>query len=721
VQGADVAGRWALATTITAATTAAALAIGMLGFGLGVADAATIAGLVWAVVGAPAAAWASRSRTDAPVTPVGSAVAPPEPMPEPPSASTVAEPTPRRVSNLAPRNLTFVGRDAALAALRERLKGPDPVVVQALYGLGGVGKTALALEYAYRYAADYDITWWVDGEHANLIGEQVAGLAVEADWVPADADSTQAIAEVRRRLTQTNRWLIVFDNAQAPDELRSWLTLGSGDVLVTSRHPGWDQIATKLEVNVFQPDESSAFLRRAVPRLTSQETDLLAERTGNLPLALAQAAGVLAESAMTATSYLDELARHADRVLSERPPSGYPISFAATIGVSVRQLQDRDEAALHLLQLCALFAPDPVPLDLLFPAPEGALSQPLASRNTRFEIDACARLLGRLGLARLSTEGMELHRLTQHVLRDRLDPKDAERLRVEVEKLLVDAAPTTSDDPASWSTWGRLMPHIIALQPARADDPEVRELATDAVRYLLSRGEPGAARDLCDDLVVAWHERYGEADRIALNAAHHLARALREVGAHQDALDLAEGVLEHYRSLDGDDHPSSLAAATGVAVSLRALGRTREALDLDRDTLDRKLRALGPDHPSTLASANGLAADLRELGRHDEAEALDRDTLERKRRELGPRHPSTLASAANLAADLRLQGQLEPAAELLDEVFTTAGPMLGPSHPTTLETARQLGADLRELGDTARADELDEYVRVNGAHTDRPS
>jgi len=689
--------RWAAAGAVMAGAVAAVWAFCQAIVGMDTANSIAVSGLVLALIVGSAGARAVRAS---------------RPAQTPPPEAQHDQDARVHVTNLGPRNPSFVGRDAMLTTLQDQLDSGGPVVVQALYGLGGVGKTALAVEYAHRYGDAYDIVWWVDAERASLIGEQIGGLAVSAGWASPNADSLTAIGAVRQHLAQTTRWLLVLDNAPSPIDVMPWLSLGPGHVLVTSRHPGWDQVAHKVEVDVFTRQESINFLRRVVPRLSDKSADDIAYRTGDLPLALAQAAGVLAETGMPTESYLEELRRHANLVMSERPPSSYPVSLAAAIRVSALQLEEQDPAALHLLRLCAPMAPEPGPLDLLFPVPNGLIGDPLASAGSAFEVNTAAARLARLGLARLSGEGLELHRMTQAVLVDQLDPKSRERLVLEAERLLVAAAPDTSDDTSFWPTWSRLLPHILAMDPARSDHTDFRELASDAVRYLLNRGEADAGRLLAENLVENWHGRYGEADRIALNAAYHLARALRELGQHEDALDLSEGVLERYRELEGDDAPATLAAATGFAASLRALGRTQQALELDRDTLDRKRRILtrGEDDPSTLASASGLASDLRDLGRLSEAEVLDRETLDRKRRTLGEDHLSTLTSAANLATDLRLQHRLTEATVLQNDLFIRTRRVLGDAHPMTLSTARALARDLRARGEQLRAEDVERFI-----------
>jgi tetratricopeptide (TPR) repeat protein len=561
-----------------------------------------------------------------------------------------------RVWNIPAQNLEFTGRDQMLVALRDVLTGGDRAVVQALHGMGGVGKTQLAAEYAWRFAGAYELGWWIDAEQAGLIGDQFAALGTALGCIEAGAQIGTVRDAVLGELRDRSQWLLVFDNAQAPGDLTGWLP-ANGHVLITSRQHRWAQVAAPVEVDVLARAESVALLTGRVSGLAEADAGRLAEALGDLPLALAQAAEYLAETGMGAAEYLGLLRTRAREILDQGRPGSYPMSLAAATGLAADQLARDDPAAAELAGLCAFLAPEPIPVDLFTGAAEelpaglaARAADPIAWRRTLTQVSGRA-------LARLDHRGLQMHRLTQAVLRDRLMPEQAAATRAQAEAILAAGNPGDPPDPDTWPQWARLMPHLLFADLAATDSSALRAMACDACGYLLARRDIRTAHDLASDLRQQWPGRLGKDHEQVLAMVHYLGWALRAMGRYAEARDLDQDTLDRRRRVLGEDHPSTLISARELAADLRALGEVQAAHDLDQDTLDRFRRVLGEDHPHTLSSANNLAISLRMLGKVQAARDLDRDTLDRRRRVLGEDHPGTLISAKNLATDLRALGE----------------------------------------------------------------
>jgi TIR domain/NB-ARC domain len=370
-----------------------------------------------------------------------------------------------RVWNVPARNPGFTGRDGLLVQVREALLAGDKAVVQALYGMGGVGKTQLAIEYAHRFAGGYDLVWWVNAEAAQLIGEQLAGLAAELDCAESGEGLAAARGAVLAELRQRDRWLLVFDNASGPEDVADGLPSGAGHVLITSRAQDWAEVAVPVEVDVLARAEAVAILANRVPGLGEADAGRVAAALGDLPLALAQAAGYMAGTGTPAAEYVDLLAARAAQVLDQGRSAAYPRSLTAVTQLAFDRLRGEDPAAADLAAICAFLAPEPVPAHW-FPRAAAQLPAPLADKAA--DPLAWRQVLARVrqqALARLDQHGLQMHRLTQAILRGYLPPEQAADTRDRAAALLAANHPGDEALPSTWPGWARLLPHLLALDP----------------------------------------------------------------------------------------------------------------------------------------------------------------------------------------------------------------------------------------------------------------
>jgi tetratricopeptide (TPR) repeat protein len=620
-----------------------------------------------------------------------------------------------RVWNLPPRSRSFIGRDGLLVDLRRSLQRGGRTAVHALHGMGGVGKTQLALEYAYRFAGDYDLAWWINAEQPALIGEQLAGFGMAASVAPPAADSPTAVEAVRAYLRSRDGWLVVFDNVPSAGDVAEWVPQGPGHVIITSRSPAWTGVAAPLSVDVFSRTESVAMLVDLVPRL--DDANQLAEQLGDLPLALVQAAGVMTQSGITPATYLQLLASTSEEALAGGTPVGYPASLAASVRLALDRLCAESLAAGQLMRLCAQLGPEPIPLWLF--TFRQALPAALAEvAENPLQLGQCISLAGRYGMAQVGPDTLTMHRLTQAVIRDQ-PPTDPAIDQTAVEAVLVAAQPDDGTNPALWPRWGQLLPHILAVDPATSTNPGLVGLAYSALWHLQARGDYRTALPLADHLRTHWRRRFGDDHEHVMRVADVVGLLYRQIGRYDEALALDQDTYQRRLRVLGEDHPDTLTSAGYLAGGMRRLGRYEEALRLDQDTLDRRRRVLGEDHPASLSSASNLAVDLRRLGRYEEALRLDQDTLDRRRRLLGEDDPDTLTSAANLAGSLHRLGRYEEALRLDQDTRDQRCRVLGDDHPDTLTSAANLAIDLRQLGQYEEAlrldqDTLDRRRRVLG-------
>lgn len=605
------------------------------------------------------------------------------------------------------RNPDFVGRKQLLESLRQRLLEPGATAVlpEALHGMGGVGKSQTVVEYIYQHASEYDVVWWISAEHPAQITSSLVELAKRMG-VPASASADTAIPAVlealRRGEEPYSRWILVFDNADRPEAVRQFFPAGSGHVVVTSRNSEWAGVARPVEVDLFTRAESKLLLSRRGGELTDADADRLAEALGDLPLAIEQAAAWRAQTGMQVSEYLELLEQNRTELLETGTSSDYQLPVAAAWNVPLNRLKNEHRAALQLLQVCAFFGPEPISRKLFSgvrgaPVPDAlaeALSDPI-------KLNRAVREISRYSLAKIDHRNntLQLHRLVQTVLKNRLDSNEQDNMRHAVHVLLVNGDPGDPDTSANWPRYADLLPHATMSKTVDCRDTWVRQLMINLVRYLLASGDYGGAYDISEHCVTVWQENLGETSLDTLEMSRQHAIALRRLGRVDKAMELNEKNLELLRNAVGDDHENVLSMLDTVAADRRSQGKFAEELKLQQTVYDRSRQILGENDPATLRYANNLASCYRLTGDFFRARDLDEENLRRRTAVLGSDHLMTYRSLNALAMDMRECGDYVGAGRLQEETLVRQKELFKEDHPYTIGAMRNLAVALRKAGD----------------------
>jgi hypothetical protein len=326
-----------------------------------------------------------------------------------------------RVWRVPARIPNFTGRGAELAELARGLAAGPMVTVRAVHGLGGVGKTQLAAEYAYGHAGEYELVWWVTADEPSLIADQFTGLAAGMGLEP-DPDPEVLRVQVHDRLrAEAGGWLLVFDNADGVAEVRGWVPPAGvgGHVIITTRRGGFASLGTVLDLDVIGAPDAVALLRTRVPGLEQETGELIAAELGRLPLALEQAAAYMDQAQVPAGEYLELLRARAAEMHARGRAGDRPDTIATLWDISLRKIRGRHLAAVQLLDIAAYLAPRPIPLDL-FTAHPDRLPEPLASAAADpLSFTDTVAVVVDYSLARRTAAGLQLHRLVQAAIRAR--------------------------------------------------------------------------------------------------------------------------------------------------------------------------------------------------------------------------------------------------------------------------------------------------------------
>jgi hypothetical protein len=563
----------------------------------------------------------------------------------------------------------FVGREGWLATLRHTLARDDRIGLVAIQGLPGVGKTQLAVEYASRYAHEYDLVWWVPCGDIDAAHSSMADLAVQAagaDGIGASAarDYTELFDALRRH-QRFGRWLLIFDGADEPEDVGELIPPLPGDVLITTRSTRWEASGELLELDVFDRKESIEFLRRRMPKASQVVAHQLADGVGDLPLFLEHAV----ESRTAVDTYLARLNSDPLTLLAD-----HPADYHSTIGdvwqTAIDQLRTDAPDAFDLLCCLASFGTEPVPRDALERGgflPDVSIHSLL--RNS-IRVAGAIGKLRRAGLLRVSlgTRSLAVHRVTRYVVRALAAKSDSgDRSRHDVHLLLAAADPRTPDDPTSWQSYEPLHGHAVASGAVACPQELVREFVVNLTRYLTAAGDAHSALALADEAVTLWDKDAGENDAtgsgscVLMRAAK--VGALFVQGSWPEAFQLQKETLTEMRA--GLDLWSAniieLEGMTGARH--RIAGNFAEALAADRNAMRAHVSEFGNDDPRTFSVVHSLITDLALSGAAVEASTAARELHRNCLAFYGDTsHPAVLAASGVLGRCQWLAGDYGKAA-----------------------------------------------------------
>lgn len=616
--------------------------------------------------------------------------------------------------NVPPRNPNFTGREQFLDELHQRLAagGTTAVLPAALHGMGGIGKTQIATEYIYRHLRDYDLIWWIQAAQPAQIRASMTELAQRLH-LPGSAEANTAVPVVREALRigdPVGNWLLVFDSAENLETVRQFFpTNGPGQILITSRNPDWVGIARPLELDVFRRSESVDLLRRRGPEMADQDADRLGEKLGDLPLAIEQAAAWCSETGMPVQQYLHLFDEKVAEILDTSAPADYEVSVAAAWNVSFDELSKRNPAAHQLLQVCAFFSPEPIARSIfsgvrgisIAPELDAALRDPM-------QLSRAIRDINRYGLAKIDHrhDTLQLHRLVQLVLRNRMTPQHRADMRHGAHLLLANLDPNDPVPATQWPRYQDVLPHAYASEVVACEDRWVGQLVLNLMTFLYYWGDHEEAGRLAKLAVDNWTASRGEDDPQVLRAATSLGYYLWELGRYPEAAEVNQRTLDVYRRISGDSSEETLIAQNSVAGDLKAKGDFPGARDLSEEIYQKAKGIFGEDDPSTLATAHNLAVNLRLTGEYQRAWQLDEDTYRRRADALGYDNSDTISTLNGLILDRRELGDYSWARAEQETVVERVRVLFGEDKALTLRRLFHLSVARRKDGDHDGALEL---------------
>jgi cellulose biosynthesis protein BcsQ/tetratricopeptide (TPR) repeat protein len=548
----------------------------------------------------------------------------------------------RRVtSNLPVGGPAFLGREDLMDAIRDHFVAPGASPL-TLTGPAGIGKSQLALEYARRFGAQYDVTWVIRADSAGAARAGLAGLAL--DILTGQRHGDQAQAALRALTVQSLTWLLIYDGADSPAELSGLLpAAGRGHVLATSRSAPAESSA-ELPVAPFSTGEMADLLTGLLPELIPADALTLAADLAGNPLAAGLAASWIRVAARLlagtgadpATVTVDAVAGFHDQLAEAAGawPADSPAERAAGLLTELLSLDRHGYAATYLLQACAFLSPRGLSQRMLrSPQMLAQLEKAVPELSDPVVLQSVLRPLvthGFLLPGESPRAPLQVHPLILEVVRRRMSPADLDTRSAEVARILAGSAPPDIDEDAMIhaDVYAELQEHV---EPSRAwlrDDPQVRRWLLNQVRYLWQSDSVSAwntAAELGERLAARWLADLpaGSRDPLLLRLRAQLANIYRSRGQYDLAVETDRDVVELERDVLGVEHPRTLMTARGYAASLRLTGDFRRAMEEDYSTWLGFRQTLGDEHVLTLMASGNLA--VSELLSGEPERALQRE------------------------------------------------------------------------------------------------
>ncbi len=654
-----------------------------------------------------------------------------------------------------PRNPFFTGREEILEALHQQLNVKQAVTLTqsyALHGLGGIGKTQIALEYAYRYALEYSAVFWIGAEMSENIIASLLHIA-EVLQLPerADKDQQRVVAAVQRWLTTHSQWLLIWDNVEDLALLERFLPSNrQGAILITTRRQALGTLAQGIDLSPMEQEEGTLFLLRRAKILESEGTSEqvrqlatqmpsqyaaaaeLVTAMGGLPLALDQTGAYIEETTCGLPAYLELFRTQHVTLLQQRGEGSrhHPESVATTFSIAISATAERHPAVWDLLRVCVLLQPDAIPEEVFRQGAEhlGALLETVCHDILNWNQVVAAACSYSLLYRQPEEQTLSLHRLVQAVLLDAMTEAEQEQWQQRaisaLDAVFPEVVPAT--EYTAWKQCERLLPHaLLCLNQSRTSEEflALASLAYKVALYLRERGQYEQAEPFFQRAVHVREQILGRDHVEVASPLNYLGVLYWEQGRYAQAKPLFQRALSIWEHSLSSEHPLVARALTNLANLSGIQGKYHEAEPLLQRALQIREQALGSHHPLVATSLNNLANIYMEQGKYPQAERLYQHVFRIHEQTLGSDHPLTAFSLGNLAELYQRMGKYREAEPFGQRALFIREQALGSDHPLVAISLNNLAELYTHQGKYTEAEALHQralFIREQALGSNHP-
>ncbi len=627
------------------------------------------------------------------------------------------------------QNPFFTGREDILMRLHEALRSDKAAALRqpyALSGLGGVGKTQTAIEYAYRYRHKYHAILWVRADSREVLTSDFAAIAAVLHLAERnEQDLSRTIAAMKQWLTAVTRWLLIFDNVDDLQIIDDFIPSPCrGHVLLTTRTTVTGTLARSIEINSMEAEEGAFFLLRRAKILalddsqdSAKDVDYIQARTisqalGGLPLALDQAGAYIEETQCSLLDYLNLYQTRHKLLLKRRGDLAldHPEPVATTWAISFEKIHQASPAAIELLKICAFLAPDAIPEEIISKgAPDlGPSLQHVA--HDPYKLNLVIKELLKFSLIRRNSnrKTLSIHRLVQEVLKDRMDESTqrrcAERVVLAVNRVFPDT---------EFSTWSLCQRHLaqaevcaVLIKQWGMKFAEASQLLHRVGQYLYQRARYSEAESLYQQALEIREQVLGPEHPEVATSLSNLASLYWDQSKYTLAEPPFLRALSIHEQTLGRDHPDVATSLNALALLYKAQDKYTQAKPLFLRALSIRKQALGPEHLDVATTLNDLAMLYYNEDKYMLAEPLFIRALSIREKVLGPEHPDVASSLNYLAGLYVARSQYTQAEPLFIRALSIREQGLGPEHPDVATSLSNLAILYSDQGKYSEAEPL---------------
>ncbi len=627
------------------------------------------------------------------------------------------------------RNPFFTGREDDLERLQKTLHTTYTVALtQAITGLGGIGKTQTAIEYAYYHQHMYEYVFWVNASSQDLLSSSFVDIAHRLNLPQKnERDQNRVIAAVMNWLRNNTSWLLVIDNADDLNVVTTFLpTAHTGHIILTTRAQAVGLLAKTVQLEQMPPKVGACFLLRRAGIISSngvlsdaQEQDRntaieISQIFGGLPLALDQAGAYIRETKCRVSDYLNIYQQQEGQLLQRRgtlEKNDYPASVATTWEISVQKIVESNLAAIEILRLCTFLHPDTIPEEIIKKNSDvlGATLQPIASDH--FAFNQAIKELRNFSLLQRSSNGkiLTIHRLVQAVFRDKMSSDEQKTWGKRALRAVENIFPSVLYE--NWSTCQMLLPHAQVcstwMKQQTSFLPEGAHLLLRAGYYCHERAQDKEASTLLEQSLKIFEDIYGYKHRFVADCLNNLALVYEAQDKYKEAESLFQRALAIDEVLEEKQYEIT-STLNNLANLYQKQGRYPEAETLFLKALASDEQRYGSNHIEVATDLNNLALLYRIQGRYVEAEPLAQKALTIKENTHGSMHPAVAKNLNNLAAIYFQQELYEKAEPLYERALTIRTHVYEADHPEIAGSLNNLSLLYTEQG---KLDLSEEYCK----------